>query len=252
MFFLLSKLLSQFVYPLPLLCMGLLAILVFYHWRYTRRLLAFMLTFFYALSAPLIVNPLVHWLEGARPTPEVLRQHYDVAIVLTGMVHLDLSSTGHLEFGEPVERILEGIGLVRRGIANKLFIVGGSGDLFDRRSEASLLRTFALEFGLSEEQVLTEEVSRNTYENAVMTTEIMRAGQYRDLVLITSALHMYRAAAAFHKQGLFPDLYPVDFQSRGGKIHLFDFLPSAGTLATMTEVIHELLGVVMYRLQGYI
>ena len=251
MFFILSKLLGRSVYPLPLLLVSLLAILALYHRRYTRWLLALLLLVFYALSAPLTVNPLVHWLEGAPPALEALRPHYDVAIVLTGIVHLHRKD--HIEFNQHVERILEGISLVKRGIADKLLIAGGSGDLFDRsRSEAGELRIFALEFGLSDEQVLVEEKSRNTYENAVKAAEIIRAGRYHDVVLITSALHMYRATAAFHKQGLFPALYPVDFQSSGGKVRLFDLFPSAETLTTTTDVIHELVGVVMYRLQGYI
>ena len=148
---------------------------------------------------------------------------------------------------------LEGISLVKRGIADKLFIVGGSGDAFDRNlSEARVLRTFALEFGLRDEQILVEEVSRNTYESAVKATQIIRAGNYRQLVLITSAAHMYRAAAAFHKQGLFPQPYPVDFQTTERDNDLFDFLPSVSALDVMTYVVHELVGLVMYRLQGYI
>src|SRR5262252_2567269 len=142
MFFILSKLLKWFIYPLSLLFVGLLGVLVFYHRRYTRWVLAFMLLLFYALSASLTVNPLVHWWEGAPMAPETLRPHYDVAIVLTGMVNVRSSSPGHLEFGEPVERILEGVSLVRRGIADKLLIVGGSGALLDHRSrETRMLRT---------------------------------------------------------------------------------------------------------------
>ena len=253
MFFLLSKFLSWLVYPASLLFVGLVAILVFYRRRYTRWGLAFILLLFYSLSAPITVLPLVRWLEGPRPGPEALRPHYDVAIVLTGMVNLRSSSAGRIEFNESVERILEGISLVKRGIADKLFIVGGSGHPFDRRaSEARVLRTFALEFGLHDEQVLTEEFSRNTYENAVQATEIIRAAPYRDLVLITTALHMHRAAAAFHKQGLFPDLYPVDFQSSRGGMTIFSLIPSARSLDIMTAVIHELVGIATYRLQGYI
>ena len=252
MFFLLSKLLNWFVYPLSLLFLGLWVILVFYRRRHTRWSLACVLLLLYGMSTMLTVKPLMRWLEGPRPTPE-LRQHYDVAIVLTGMVALRRSRPGHLEFNEHVERILEGISLVKRGIADKLFIVGGSGDAFDRNlSEARVLRTFALEFGLRDEQILVEEVSRNTYESAVKATQIIRAGNYRQLVLITSAAHMYRAAATFHRQGLFPQPYPVDFQTNGRDIDLFDFLPSVRALDVMTYAIHELVGLVMYRLQGYI
>jgi uncharacterized SAM-binding protein YcdF (DUF218 family) len=252
MFFLLSKFLNWFVYPLSLLFLGLVVILVFYRRRYTRWGLAFVLLLLYGMSTMLTVKPLMRWLEGPRPPPE-LRQHYDVAIVLTGMVALRRSRPGHLEFNESVERILEGISLVKRGIADKLFIVGGSGHPFDRSlSEARVLRTFALESGLRDEQVLVEEGSRNTYESAVNATQIIRASNYRQLVLITSAAHMYRAVAAFHKQGLLPQPYPVDFQTNEEGIHLFDFIPSVRALDVMTGVVHELMGVVMYRLQGYI
>lgn len=251
MFFLLSKVLNWFVYPLSLLFLGLFVVLVFYRRRYARWGLAFVLLLLYGMSTMLIVRPLMRWLEGPRP-PE-LHQHYDVAIVLTGMVALRRSRPGHLEFNEHVERILEGIRLVKRGIAAKLLIVGGSGHLFNRHlSEATVLRTFALESGLRDEQVLVEEVSRNTHESAVNATQIIRAGHYHHLVLITSAAHMYRAVATFQKQGLFPQPYPVDFQTNGGSIGLFDFIPSVQTLDVMTDVVHELIGLAMYRLQGYI
>ena len=253
MFFFLSKFLNQFVYPLPLLFLGCFVVLGFYRRRYTRWGLACVLLLFYSMSAPITVQPLVRWLEGPPPGPEALRPHYDVAIVLTGMVALRRSRPGHIEFTESVDRILEGIRLIKRGIADKLFIVGGSGDPFNRSlSEARVLRTFALEFGLTDEQVLTEEVSRNTYENAVKATEILRTGPYRDLVLITTALHMPRAAATFHKQGLFPDLYPVDFQSAREGITVLDLFPSTRALDVMTYAVHEFVGLVMYRLQGYI
>jgi uncharacterized SAM-binding protein YcdF (DUF218 family) len=252
MFFLLSKFLNWFVYPLSLLFLGLLVVLVFYRRRYTRWGLACVLLLLYGMSTMLTVKPLMRWLEGPRPPPE-LYQHYDVAIVLTGMVALRRSRPGHIEFNQRVERILEGIRLVKRGIADKLLIAGGSGDPFDRSlSEARVLRTFALELGLRDEQVLVEEVSRNTYESAVNATQIIQAGNYRQLVLITSAAHMYRAAAAFHKQGLFPQSYPVDFQTNGGGIDLFDCIPSVHALDVMTDAVHELIGLVMYRLQGYI
>ena len=105
MFFFLSKFLNQFVYPLPLLFLGLLVVLGFYRRRYTRWGLACVLLLFYSMSAPITVQPLVRWLEGPPPGPEALRPHYDVAIVLTGMVSLRRSRPGHIEFTESVDRI---------------------------------------------------------------------------------------------------------------------------------------------------
>jgi len=208
----------------------------------------------YVLSAPVFVQSFIAWMEGPRPGPETLRPHYDVAIVLAGMVAAGRSRLNEPEFTEQVDRILAGIRLVKRGVADKLMIVGGHGDPFKHYpSEARQLRTFALEFGLQEEQILLEEFSRTTYENAVQASAILRAGPYSDLVLVTTALHMPRAAAVFRKQGLFPDRYPVDFQSGvDNEFSLLSLMPSADTFNIMRYALHELLGLMMYRLQGYL
>ena len=80
---------------------------------------------------------------------------------------------------------------------------------------------------------------------------LLRDGGYRRLLLITSAFHMRRAAAAFRVQGMVPDLYPVDFRA-GTRITPFSFLPSVGGLHKTTLAIRELVGLIVYRLHGYI
>lgn len=252
MFFLASKVLMAFVYPLGVVCCGLLVVLLGYRRRWGRGLLAVLCLSVYGLSTPGVVLPLVRWLEGPPPGLQPPRSHYDVAIVLTGMVDLRRSRPGQIAFNAHVERILEGIRLVKQGVADKLLIVGGSGSLaLPDASEARLLRPFVLDCGLRDDQVLTEETSRNTYENAVNAAALLRAGPYRDLVLITSALHMPRSIAVFHKQGLTPDTYAVDFQTLEGPLDLLAWVPSAQALALMTAVVHEWLGRVIYHVQGY-
>jgi uncharacterized SAM-binding protein YcdF (DUF218 family) len=170
------------------------------------------------------------------------------------MVSLTLSTPGQIEFYDSVDRIIAGIAMVKQGRAEKLLISGGTGSLYAQPvREASLLRIFALEYGLRDDQILVDDTSRNTYENALYTMHLLRTHGYQHCLLITSALHMRRAAAIFHKQGLTPDLYPVDFHSKPEwELTPFDFLPSAHTLSLASDVIHELVGFVMYRLQGYL
>jgi hypothetical protein len=64
MFFLLSKFLNWFVYPLSLLFLGLCVILVFYRRRYTRWGLTFVLLLLYGMSTMTTVKPLMRWLVG--------------------------------------------------------------------------------------------------------------------------------------------------------------------------------------------
>jgi uncharacterized SAM-binding protein YcdF (DUF218 family) len=80
---------------------------------------------------------------------------------------------------------------------------------------------------------------------------MLRARQLQHVVLVTSASHMRRAVATFHKQGIFPDTYPVDYQATD-IVTPFSFVPSAGSLDKMTAVLHELFGMLAYRLHGYI
>ena len=142
MFFILSKIISIVIYPVPLLLLLLLAVLLWYRRRRMRLVLGGVLVLFYGLSTPVVAAQLALWLETPRRSLQQLQPHYDVAIVLTGMLHLRLSSPQRLEFNYAAERILTGITLVKRGMADKLLISGSTGDLFGRGNEAELLRGF--------------------------------------------------------------------------------------------------------------
>ena len=252
MFFVLSKVLQFLVYPLSAGFLALLGIVIFYHRPWGRRALLAVLLLFYALSIPYTADRFMRWLEVPRVPIETLQPPYAAVIVLSGMLQLQLSQPGFIEFNGAVERILAGIAFVQQGRGKMLLVSGGTGSLFDQRTkEANLLKTFALQLGLRDDQVLVEADSRNTYENAVYTAQVLRTRQWRQVVLITSASHMRRALAAFHKQGIFPHPYPVDYTAADG-VTPFSFVPSVHSLAKTTAVMHELFGLLTYRVQGYI
>jgi uncharacterized SAM-binding protein YcdF (DUF218 family) len=252
MFFALSKILQFLAYPLPLCILVLLGIVIFYHRSWARKGLLIVLVFLYSLSVPYTADRLMQWLEVPRVDTAVLRPPYDTVIVLSGMLHHASVRKGHIEFSEAADRIVAGIILVQQGLGQTLLLSGGSGNLFDQSaSESRLLKTFALQFGLRDDQILLEPDSRSTYENALYTAKMLRDNQWHHVVLVTSALHMRRALATFHQQGIFPDVYPVDYHATD-VITPFSFLPSAGGLAKVTTVIHELIGLIAYWVQGYI
>jgi uncharacterized SAM-binding protein YcdF (DUF218 family) len=252
MFFVLSKILRFLVYPVPLCFLALMGILLFYHRRWARKALLGVLVFYYGLSIPYTANHFMRWLEVPRVDTQALRPPYDVVIVLSGALHTQLAQQGYTEFAEAAERILAGIIFVQQGLGKTLLVSGGTGNLFDQRtSEARLLKVFALQLGLSDDQVLVEANSRNTYENALHTANMLRAHQLHHTLLITSASHMRRAVATFHKQGIFPDTYPVDYRATD-IVTPFSFVPSASGVKKVTEGLHELIGFIMYRVQGYI
>lgn len=253
MFFVLSKILPNFIYPAPLLFFALLGVLIFYHRRQARRALLCIIIIFYGLSIPVTADSLMRWLEGPHRAPGNLRQTYDTVIVLTGMLHLRQSKPGRLEFSDAVDRVLAGVSLVKQGKGATLLLSGGSGSRYDQDiSEAMLLRDFVIELGLQPQQILLDTTSRNTHENAVNSAEIIRNHHYQHVLLVTSAAHMRRSLAAFQKQGIFPDTYPVDVRAGDLELTPFSFVPSEGSLEGVMLVMREVIGLVAYRLQGYI
>jgi uncharacterized SAM-binding protein YcdF (DUF218 family) len=101
--------------------------------------------------------------------------------------------------------------------------------------------------------VLTEERSRNTYQNAVETSRILVTEGWHSLLLVTSASHMPRAHAVFQSRGLEVIAAPTDFQVAAySQPDILDWIPTAGGLGRTTAALHEYLGIWVYRLRGWI
>ncbi len=252
MFFTLSKILSSIVYPVPVTILALIAVFIFYRRRYTRRILLVVIAVFYVLSMPMTANLLLARVEMPPTIAENLRPTYDTAIVLTGMMYLRLSGPARAEYSDGVDRILAGIQLVRNGRADRLLISGGSGDLFDQSlREADFLQDLAIDFGVDPEKIIIERDSRNTYENARFSSRILDANNFANTSLVTSASHMRRALACFRRQGIHPDAYTVDFRA-DTKPTLLYFLPSSEGLINTRIAVREIIGLIVYRINGYI
>ena len=123
---------------------------------------------------------------------------------------------------------------------------------------ASLLELF----GVPTEALWLESESRNTYENALYSAEILEEQGIEEIVLVTSAFHMPRSVAIFERQGFTVIPAPSDFtatesdwaQWREGnwQVRLLSMLPQAGHLEDTTKVMKEYIGIVIYRMRGWL
>jgi uncharacterized SAM-binding protein YcdF (DUF218 family) len=101
-----------------------------------------------------------------------------------------------------------------------------------------------------ESQMLFENRSRNTFENAAFTKELVKPRPGEDWLLVTSAYHMPRAMGIFRAQGMNPLAFPVDYRTYGNGQ---DFRPLAdGSLAirNFETAAREWVGLLVYRLTG--
>ena len=106
--------------------------------------------------------------------------------------------------------------LFRAGKGKAIVVSGGpyrvKGEEF--RTEAQDMSEVLVGFGVPRSAIIMEPNSRNTYENAAFTAALLRERAGKRILLVTSALHLPRAAALFRRQGL--DATPVPCSFLGG------------------------------------
>jgi uncharacterized SAM-binding protein YcdF (DUF218 family) len=102
------------------------------------------------------------------------------------------------------------------------------------------MRDVLMAFGVPEDNILLEDQSRTTYENALRTRDLLGPGH--SIALVTSAFHMKRAVALFAQVGF--DVYPVSSDVRVIPENRPEWalLPSARALDDSTTAIKEYLG----------
>ena len=98
--------------------------------------------------------------------------------------------------GDTEARTREAISLYKRGWADKLLFSGAAADK-SGPSNAQTMRQLALSSGVPSENIIIEENSNTTQENARLTSEIFKLNNISRAILVTSAYHQRRASIEF-------------------------------------------------------
>ncbi len=148
----------------------------------------------YLFSAEPVANELTRIAEaGVRSTmrPEVT---YDAAIVLGGAIDPAASKgSGETELGPAGDRVVAGYALLHSGRVRNLLLSAGGPDS-SGAVEADWGAAFYRSLGVPADRIVLERESRNTRENAERSARIVKERGWKTLVLVTSAMHMPRAA----------------------------------------------------------
>ncbi|MBK4734324.1 YdcF family protein [Noviherbaspirillum pedocola] len=136
-----------------------------------------------------------------------------------------------------------------------ILVTGGNGasgvdpDAADRAYSKADAMAVALreDFGVPVKWVETR--SRDTGENASLSAALLRADGIRRILLVTDAMHMPRARAAFERAGLDVVSAPTMFFSNQPQ-HVDAWLPSAEGMRRSWYALWELLGIAWYRLRA--
>ncbi len=90
------------------------------------------------------------------------------------------------------ERINHGLWLYKNGYVSAIILTGGIGK-GNINSDASIAKQYAIEQGIPEEDVYTEDISSITQENISNAKDTMDSLSFHTAIIVSDPLHMKRA-----------------------------------------------------------
>ncbi|MFC1793567.1 YdcF family protein [Planctomycetota bacterium] len=152
--------------------------------------------------------------------------------------------------GLAYERVFGGVKAFKNSRARALaFCEGWRDDA--RESGTEVMKAFAIDLGVQEDKIITEDKSQNTMENTTELKRLLAPKEQRNIGLVTSAWHMPRSERVFRQVFTMDTIVPipVGYRYTPSKRCMENMIPSSGVLQTSTEVIHEWVGILWYMIR---
>ncbi|MDA8110798.1 MAG: YdcF family protein [Betaproteobacteria bacterium] len=249
---LIVKLLSVWLLPpLDLIVVVALGLALALRWPRAGHALAWLaLAALAALSTPVVGDRLDATLESREPplADAAARASAAQAIVILGGGR----NRGALEYGgetvanDTLARLRYGAHLAR--VTRLPVLVSGGKPDGGRESEAELMAVALVrDFGVPVKW--REGLSTDTNQNARFSAGILRDAGVKRVILVTSAIHMPRAAARFLAAGLAVVPAPTDYLAQRAHTPV-DFFPAARGLERSSAAFHEWIGILVGRWRG--
>lgn len=182
-------------------------------------------------------------------------KRHDVAIVLGGMFEFDYE-LNRISIRRQGDRLFQAISLYKSGKVDKILISGDSGFISDSGlHEAKQVKELLVIWGIPNKDILTEEVSKNTHENALETKKILDKSypHYERFILVTSGIHMKRALACFNHEGLKCTPFSTDLYTSNNSYYWDQFLiPNFENFNMWNKLLKETFGFEAYKIAGYL
>lgn len=211
--------------------------------------LNFLMLFAFSLSP--VTDYLIKQVQPNQPSAEVYFSDKNVVVVLGGgsifwpdQKNLSLNTMSYSR----VFKAFEIYQSCKRGGKSVCHILVTGGDPQLRgQTEFELIAKELQTLGVTPEDIVKEEMSRNTKENAFYSSELIRNNNYTSVVLVTSGYHTKRAESWFLHFKISSQVVPSDSIASTTKIW-----PSSMNLFYSDVALHELLGLLQIQIENLI
>ncbi len=248
--FLLEKFISNLlISPALFIIIVLLGALLMDRFNYARfkKLFIIISVGFYLISIRPTKELLVRVIEPKKISSPAEIRSSEVYVLLGGGITQG-TPVGSIPTDAAYSRIVEAATLYKK-YPKKIIVTGGR--VYDRESpsESSVYRSVLAALGVPEEDIILEEESRNTLENAILTKKILDEMEVSSITLITSATHMFRAKTTFTSTGLQVATSPTGYLTDNSSYKVQDFIPSSRNLDHFLRALWEYVGIAVYQVQ---
>jgi uncharacterized SAM-binding protein YcdF (DUF218 family) len=199
----------------------------------------------YLFSTQLVGRALLVPLERANaPMSPDAAPTADAIVVLSGDEIRGVNIAG-VQWGETANRYFGGFDLAAAGKARYLVFTGapmGNPNF----TEGSIMRDVAIRHGIQPERILVTSTVQTTEDEARAVSKIPGI---RTILLVTSAMHMPRAAMLFRAVGFQVLPYPTDQRAIGRwQLKSMAFIADSKGLGESEGALREYYGLTVYRL----
>lgn len=262
MFLYLSKLLPLFFYPLGLACLLMVVglVTIWKRPRWAAGSITLALIVLLVGSNGWVSRLLVRSLEWQNLPPEL--PNAEAIVVLGGATKPAIPPRPAVDLSEEGDRVLYAAQLYQRSLAPLIIVSGGRIHWRGSNvSESADMATVLSQLGVPASVIIQEPDSFNTHENAVNVKKILETRGIRQVLLVTSAMHMPRSLLIFKHQGITAIPAPTDFLVTDNELQelqsspqatLLNILPDSDRLQQSTRALKEYIGLVVYRLRGWL
>jgi uncharacterized SAM-binding protein YcdF (DUF218 family) len=227
-----------------------LALIILWRQRERRRRLIVLTTAFLllvVLSLPVTKYFSLGSLEWPFPPLDSPPPDAPAIVVLSGSIRPASTDNSRFEPGtDSLYRCLRAAEVYRLSPCPVLVSGGKVHDSDPGPPIARVLRDLLITLGVKAEDLIVEDVSRTTYENAIESARLLEKRDIHRVILVSDAAHLRRAVGCFRKQGM--EVIPCGCRYRAlpAPSGIGDFLPDPSAAVGVEEAAHEWLGLAWY------
>lgn len=203
-------------------------------------------TVLYLFSCDFFISKPIIYLEKQNINLEYKIEDMDSYILLCGGIRSN-TLMGIISGQEAVERIITVAKLYNKN-PKPIYITGGK-VLEKAVSESSVYKKELIDLGIPEKDIILEEDSRNTKENAIYTKKLMKKNEHKRGILVTSAIHMKRSMEVFKDDEIIFYPFPCNFYGITKNRGIQSYIPNYLNLKNFNSTLWEYFGIIYYRLR---